>query len=247
MKKTFDSTAALSNSNQLSIWIWPSTASTKTRRYSALALATLAAVALQLSASRAHAYYSLLETGELLKPEEYQVSAEVQEGSAGGNVLFHLASGIDKNLASDSNAKATVGFGEVNFLLGGGYKWVPFPDTATQPAIGAEFGALYAHNRLNNEFTLSFSPLASKVFQTEIGDVTPYASLPIGLAFHPDDTVVPVQLVGGAEVKPLNTPDWSFLAELGINISEAYGHFSIAAAYHFDQSDIPARKNAPTR
>lgn len=183
------------------------------------------------------AYYSLLDTGELLKTNEYAASVEPQWDTHGFNALVKLDTGV----TDDQTIRALVGGGAVDFQLGALYKYVPFPDTATQPAIGGSAGIILARVSGATEATALFNPIVSKSFEIEVGDVTPYGSLPIGISWRKDETVIPLQLVGGAKFEPLNLPQWSFFAEVGSNLSHAYGHFSLAAMYRFDEDQLQRR------
>ncbi len=204
-------------------------------RISKLVLATAALLILPTLSQTAHAYYSTIDTGNLIAPGKYQVSAETQgilNRYDGVNEIGRFDTGIDDY----SSMRAILGFGAVGFDLGGFYKYVPFPDTAKQPAIGGEVGAEYTRVNGNTEFNIRFNPLVSKKFETEIGDVTPYASIPIGIDFRYNETVVPIQFVAGAEFTFLNTPNLSYFAEFGIDVNEAFGYLSAAVAWRFDDS-----------
>lgn len=199
--------------------------------------------ALLASVSDAEAYFSTIDNGELVAPGAYQVSLEPQlvlTNNEGFNVVGRLDTGIDQQ----SSARALLGVGKVDFQIGGFYKIVPFPDTATQPAIGADFGAIVARVAGETETSLRFHPLTSKRFEAEVGDFTPYASLPIGVTWRSgSETTIPVQLVGGTEFRSLNHPNISYFAELGININRSFSYLSAALAYRFDDSMMSGRRN----
>lgn len=182
--------------------------------------------------STSHAYFSVVDTGELIEQGQYQVTLEPQlilNNYDGFNLIGHFDTGIDQ----DSGARVTLGFGKVDYQVGGFYKYVPFPDTAKQPAIGGSAGVVMAKVNGVTMTSLRLKPLVSKKLQTEIGDLIPYASLPFGITFTSNQTTVPVQLVVGSEVKPMNMENISFFGEIGVNISKAFGYLSGAAAYRF--------------
>ncbi|WP_289445200.1 hypothetical protein, partial [Klebsiella pneumoniae] len=84
--------------------------------------------------------------------------------------------------------RGLVGVGSDEFFYTGLFvKYVPFPDTEDQPALGLIGGATFGREEVSLEkeevLTLRVSPLLSKDFETDIGLVTPYASLPISAAF----------------------------------------------------------------
>ncbi len=188
-----------------------------------------------LLAAQAEAYFSTLDTGELVAPGQYQVSVEPQfifQNHNGFNAVARFDTGINDS----SSVRGLIGIGKVDFEIGGFYKWVPFPDLETQPAIGGMIGATIARVNSDTEYNLRFHPLVSKRLESEIGDVIPYASLPIGISARPNETVVPIQLVAGAELRPLNTPNFTFFAELGANVNDAFGYFSAMFTYRFDEN-----------
>jgi hypothetical protein len=134
--------------------------------------------ALGLVVSRpALAYFSTIDTGDLIAPGEYQMSLEPQvflSEQQGINVIGRF----DTGLTDASSIRGVLGVGKVDFQLGAFYKNIPFPDTPHQPAIGGEAGVLVARVQNKNEVSLRLHPLISKRFQSEVGDFTPYASIP---------------------------------------------------------------------
>jgi hypothetical protein len=116
-------------------------------------------------------------------------------------------------------------------------KWIPFPDTESQPAIGGEAGLIVARIGSLTQYSIRFHPLISKKIELEIGDLIPYGSLPLGITVQSggvDETFVPVQLVGGAELRPLEMKNWSFFGEVGVNLTKSFGYVTAAVAYRFD-------------
>ncbi len=194
-----------------------------------LAFALLIALAPQ-----AHAYYSTLDTGDTLGANKYSVSVEPQfifDRYDGVNLNGRFDAGINE----DSNLRAIVGFGEVNFQAGAMYKYIPFPDTPSQPAIGIEAGALYAHLQSVSEFDLRIHPLISKKVKIEDLKFNFYGSIPFGATFHDGNTFYPIQLAFGAEWKVPKYEQFSFMGELGINVNSAFGYLSFAGIYYFDE------------
>jgi hypothetical protein len=194
------------------------------------------------NAPNAQAYFSTIDDGELVAPGQYQVSVEPQ-------VLFDRYPGVngvarfDTGFNDSSSVRGILGFGKVDFQLGGMYKWIPFPDVDGQPAIGLDAGMILARVNNQNEFSVRLHPLISKRFETEIGDLIPYGSLPLGVTTRPDKTVIPVQIVAGTEFRPLNLKNFSFFGELGINLNEAFSYISAAVAYRFDDGTLRGSGN----
>jgi len=183
--------------------------------------------------SNANAYFSTLDTGRVIQPGQYRALLEPQiifNRYDGFNLIGHFDTGVTE----DQSVRGTLGFGEVGFQLGASYKWIPFPDAATQPAIGGIAGVSFARIDDKTAFSLRFAPLASKSFETEIGDLTPYASLPIGVTTYDGETLIPVQLAVGSEWKTLNFQNLKFMAELGLNLNEAFSYISAAITYEFN-------------
>jgi hypothetical protein len=196
-----------------------------------------------LATSNAYAYYSVIDTGEMIQPKTYQVGLEPQfitNRYPGAEVTARFDAGLNES----SSVRALVGAGAVNFEIGGFYKIVPFPDVGDQPALGADLGAIVAQVPAGTEISFRIHPLVSKRLETEIGDIIPYVSLPTGITFRPDRTVVPIEFVAGAEFRPLNIRNLSGLAEVGIDLLDDFGYISIAASYRFDDDMVHGRRRA---
>ncbi len=189
----------------------------------------------------ANAYFSTMDTGDIAAPGRYRVTLEPQfilNRYDGMNMLGRF----DTSVAEDQAIRTLVGFGEVDFQLGAFYKWVPFPDSGNQPAIGGSAGLLYARVADETEFSIRFHPLISKKIETEVGDLTPYAALPFGVTSRDDRTFVPVQLAVGSEWKTLNWENLRFMAELGLNVTKAFSYLSFGLVYEFDEAGLKGRR-----
>ncbi len=177
-----------------------------------------------------HAFYSVQENGELLKPEEMQFSTEAQ-------ILTHRATGvnivgrIDRGINDESSARLTVGTGETDFVIGASYKWVPYPDLATQPAIGFIFGAIYARYEEENELSLRATTLISKAYDSDIGSFIPFIALPIGIRNYADETEFPINIAVGTRYAHPQLNTCEFTAELGLNLNESFGYISVGAVF----------------
>ena len=200
-----------------------------------LIICSIAVAALLLTSQFAHAYGSVIQTGDLVDPGAFQAGLAPQ-------ITFSRYDGVsldallDVGVDNASSARGLIGVGDgVNFEVGGLYKYIPFPDTERQPAIGGEVGVIFARTEGKSEVDLRFNPLISKKLETEIGDVSPYASLPISIAFRDGSTLVPIQLAAGSELRLLSTPQLSFFAEAGFNLHDAFGYVSGAVAWRFDE------------
>lgn len=196
----------------------------------------LASVAILFFTPQAWAFYSVMDTGDLLDPGHYRVGAETQfitNEDSGVN----LVSRFDMGLNEDSNLRAELGFGTTDLHLGAFYKWIPIPDYEQQPAIGFSSGVVFAQYSGHTELSLRFHPIVSKGFEVEFGKITPYASLPFGLRSYDDDTDVPVQLALGSDLYFSQLDLWHFKAEIGFDLSEAFTYISFGATLDFDEEN----------
>ncbi len=195
---------------------------------------TFLILALMILGIEAQAYYSTIDTGELLKKGQYRLSTE-------GNVLFNdlnggnLVARIDTGFNEDSNFRALIGTGVVGFQTGLLYKWIPIPDFQDQPAIGILGGFIYARADDVSYLSLRLHPLVSKHFKSDIGDLTPYASLPFGITGAKGTHTFPLQLTFGNDWKPNGLNKLSFITEFGFNLHESYSYVSLAALLIFDE------------
>ncbi len=201
-------------------------------------LVTLAAIlSTVLAALPANAYFSTIDTGELVAPHAYRATLEPQfilNKIDGANGIGRFATGI----TDESSAELVLGLGEVDFQAGAFYKLIPYPDTEGQPAIGAKFGFLVAEVADETEYNLRFHPLISKAFESEVGSVTTYGSLPLGLRTRNDTTTIPLQIAGGIEYKVQGHENLRLMTELGLNLSKAFDYISFAVAYNFDEENV---------
>jgi hypothetical protein len=181
------------------------------------------------------AYQSLISTGDMLSPGQYGASLETQfvtQNNSGANLVGRF----DGAYSRDLNYRAELGFGSTDFHASGMVKWIPFPDVDKQPAIGLMGGLGYAQYDDNSEVSLKAYPLISKRFIVDIGEIVPYASLPIGIRSYGGETLVPVQFTAGSELKTLYFKDLTFFAEIGFNLSNSFSYISFAALYRFGDS-----------
>lgn len=190
-----------------------------------------------LISSPASAYFGTMDTGEVLKEGQYQAMV-------GPQFIFNQYDGanftgrLDMGLMEGVSFRGILGFGKVDFQIGGMVKWIPFPDTSEQPAIGGSAGVLIARIGSLTQYSVRLHPLVSKKLETEVGDITPYVSLPLGVTVQTgvDETIVPVQLVLGSEFRPLEMSRWGFFGEVGVNMSKSFGYASVGVTFRFDDT-----------
>lgn len=189
--------------------------------------------------SYSSAYTSVMDTGEIMGPGQYKLTGESQfiTNENGG---VNLSGRVDAGLNEELGFRGEFGFGKTDVFLGGLFKYMPFPDTDTQPAIGFNAGLLYGRTRGNNLVTMRFEPLVSKQFATTFGKVTPFASLPLGFVngdHEPNGDAKAysqIQLALGSQVKVKQWQNLQFMGELGLNLKDAYSYISLGAILYFD-------------
>lgn len=196
-------------------------------------LLIMSAVTLGFIAPQSWAFYSTMDTGEVLEQGKYQIGAETQfitNNDSGANLIGRFDGGISE----EAGFRGEVGFGTTDLHLGGFFKWVPIPDYQDQPAIGITSGLVFAEYSGHSELSVRFHPIVSKGFTTEFGKITPYGSIPFGLRSYDNDTDVPVQLTGGSELHFNEIPLWRFKAEVGFDLNDAFTYISLGASLDFD-------------
>jgi len=178
----------------------------------------------------AQAFYTVQETGDLLKPNQMQIATELQaitSGDDGINVIGRFDKGLDEEI----NLRFEVGFGTTDSTVGAYIKWVPIPDYESQPAIGFTFGAHIANYEDETEFAGRVIPFVSKQFDTDWGLVTPYAALPFAFSQYDDESQNPFFLVLGSRYKHPEFQYCDFTAELGFEISDSFTYLSLGAIF----------------
>jgi hypothetical protein len=198
--------------------------------------ATLGAVLL-FSTISAQAYYSVMDTGEVMAPSRYKLTPELQFLTEEGGA--NVGTNLDVGLTEDTAIRGQLGFGTTDFYLGAFFKYMPYPDTDNQPAIGFNVGAIYASDAGDTDFTLRIEPLISKKFVTNFGAITPYGSLPLGIQhrsaqkYYHDHNNIAAQISVGTQVDLKSIPDIGLMAEIGIDLNKAYSYVSFGAAWSF--------------
>ncbi|OFZ13585.1 MAG: hypothetical protein A2Z20_04705 [Bdellovibrionales bacterium RBG_16_40_8] len=182
------------------------------------------------TANAAHAFYTVQESGDLLKPEQMQMAAELQFVTS-GNDGINLLARFDKGFDNDSNLRFVGGLGTTDFILGGYFKWVPYPDYEEQPAIGFTFGAQLARYEGENELSGRIIPFVSKKLDSDNGEFTPYVSLPFGFSNYNDHGRSPLQLVIGSRYRHQEFDKCDFNAEIGFDLNDAATYISLGAIF----------------
>ena len=180
------------------------------------------------------AFYTTQESAEVTKPGTYKIGGEPQVMLAGGSGL-NLSAFVDRGLTDSTSVRGYLGFGDIDFVAGVSYKWIPYPDYQNQPAMGLKVEGLYGREGNNNIFGVKLHPLISKKFDTDAGLFIPYGSIPIGTVSIGSKNDFTVQLVGGTEFISPKLERWHFGAELGVNASNSVGYIASYVEYLLDE------------
>ncbi|MBX7232513.1 MAG: hypothetical protein K1X29_10550 [Bdellovibrionales bacterium] len=200
-----------------------------------------------LTLPSAYAFYATMDAGQILKPGHYKISAETQAVTEGNNGM-NLAARFEGPINDELTWKAQLGFGTTNIFGGGFVKWVPIPDLDSQPAIGLIAGVVMAHadHDFNsrgtntsdfNELSVRAHPFVSKHFDCDLGEITPYASLPVGIRSAGGDSSLPIQLTVGADFKPNTWKNMSIVTEIGVNVARAFSYLAVGVTLEFDEEN----------
>jgi hypothetical protein len=190
-----------------------------------------------LLATPAMAFLSLMDTGNLKNEGEYRILGEGQilfDAPEGFNLNARFATGINE----ESEIQFEAGVGSVDYYLGAFWKWIPFPDTESQPAIGGRVGIVFADFNDLSTYGINITPMISKTFDTDSGNFTPYGGIQMALLNNVNDTNFSMQATIGLEWKPNRwdfpgMQDFQFLLEYGIEIDDAFNYLSFGASYDF--------------
>lgn len=183
------------------------------------------------------AFFSLMDTGNLVKEGDYRILGE-------GQLLFDAPEGFNLNsrfstgMGDDAEIQFEAGVGSVDFYLGAFYKWIPFPDTEEQPALGLRGGVTFADYNGYSTYGFNVTPLISKNFDTNIGYFAPYSGLILGLQKNTFESFFSMQLAIGLQWRPnewdfQSLKDFNFLLEYAVEVDDSFNHLSLGAAYNF--------------
>lgn len=186
------------------------------------------------------AYYEVLDTGEIMAPGHYKLTATGQALTSTGGA--NVAAIFDAGFQEQYGVRAIAGFGHTDYFLGTYFKWMPIPDMDSQPAIGFNLGLLYAKQADVRDLNFRFEPLLSKKFSGDTLVLTPYVTLPFGLRTRNSETQdsrasVTWQLAVGSQVQIERWKNLQFMGEIGLDLENAVSYVSAAAVWYFDQEN----------
>lgn len=182
------------------------------------------------------AYYETLQTGEVLNADQYNVGLNTQfitDHDSGVNFSGRVETGYNEEFGLGAH----LGFGTTDFVAGAYVKWVPIPDYEEQPAIGLTAGLLFARIDGYNEVSVRANPFVGKRYQTDHGNFSPYASVPIGIRSFNGETTFPIQLALGTEFEPVQFEHIRFMGEIGFNIHKAFTYITLGAVFEIDDEN----------
>lgn len=180
-----------------------------------------------ITGANAFAFMELGESGDVGGQGAYRVGLMPQVRTSDGSGA-NITGFFDAGLNDETSARAWLGSGDTDLLIGGTVKWIPIPDYNNQPAIGGRVGAFFFRQSSDSFSVFRFDPMISKKFETDIGQLTPYAAVPIMFVNHNSSSNTELQLTVGSEYVHPDVKKIRFGAELGFDMHDS---FSYVAAY----------------
>ncbi|MEC9282779.1 MAG: hypothetical protein VX642_08705 [Bdellovibrionota bacterium] len=187
------------------------------------------------------AYFSLMDSGDILAEGQYTLTTEAQlvtSGDDGLNIRAHLDQGYDPS----SQFRFSLGTGTNAYQAGFLYKWVPIPDYENQPAVGFIAGVTMAENSSDTVLALQLKALTSKNFVTPYGYVSPYGGLSLAIEVTNALNGNPAQLILGSRYQAENWSRSFLMAEFGFEIADAFSYLSVGLQYDFNENALPKIK-----
>lgn len=180
-----------------------------------------------------YAYLSILESGEIVAKDHYQlgVKPQILLNEGGG---FNIGSYLDQPIADSLSARYHLGVGKIDFHLGAGVKWIPIPDVDHQPALGVRVTGWYARTKNENVLTLQFAPMVSKKVPTDNVLLVPYLAVPLNVVSAKEKSYTGTQFIMGSEFKFESQPDYLYAAEVSVNLKDSYSYVSGSMSFPFD-------------
>jgi hypothetical protein len=195
----------------------------------------LFAISILLTAVSSSAFMTVQESNEITPSGKYKIGAEPQYRTSDGTG-FNFSGFFDRSFSESLSARATLGTGDTDFSAGGSLKWVPFPDFDRQPAVGGKVGAYLWREGSDSFTTLRFEPLVSKKFETGIGQLVPYASLPIMFNSGNNFNKTSLQVAAGAELYHPEADNMTFGVEFGLSAKDSFSYISAFATIYIDEN-----------
>lgn len=186
---------------------------------------------LLLLSQTALAYFSVIDSGELVPKDQYRFILEPQFGH------FNITAHFDAGITDESQSRVSIGAGEDGTHFDFYYKTIPIPDVDSQPAIGYKIGTSFLIDQGNTIFSLRLMPLISKTFVVKKNNVTPYFSVPLSLSMQKGTSATPIHAVFGTEMSVAKTSDMQIGFELGASIKDSFSYASGFITFYFEPDE----------
>lgn len=193
---------------------------------------TVFALTLIISA-RSFAFMEMAESGDIGGQGVYRVGLIPQAKTSDGSGA-NISGFFDAGLNDETSARAWLGSGDTDLVIGGTVKWIPIPDYNNQPAVGGRVGAFYFRDGGETYSVFRLDPLVSKKFDTDIGQLTPYAAVPVMFFTHSNSTKTQVQLTLGTEYVHPEVKKLRFGGELGFDIKDSFSYVAVYVSIALD-------------
>lgn len=183
-------------------------------------------------ANFAMAYQSLLSTGDMVQPQQFQVLGYIES-------IFDELDGVNANvrgtygMTDELQGDLELGVGEFDVMLGAFIKWVPIPDYEKQPAIGVRAGISYIDTDRYSQTSISAMPFVSKGVDSPQGRFTPYIGFPLAVNSNSNDTYFSSRIAFGTEWTHPEQKQIHVVAELGLELSKSFNSLTVGASYDF--------------
>lgn len=194
---------------------------------------SLIALSLVLFSTNSWAYLSLLSTGDIVAQNQFQglgyIEGILDEDYEGLTANARASYGVNEEF----QLEAELGLGKIDFTFGAFAKWVPIPDVEGQPAIGVRGGVSYMKYDDFSQTSIVAMPFLSKAFQTDVGRVSPYVGIPLGVNSYDDDSDFFTRLAVGSELSQTQLENVRIIGEVGFELSKSFSSITVGAAYDF--------------
>jgi|GEM_PF-2632740 len=187
---------------------------------------------LKASPSQARLPLGNADTAEILGQNQMRAQGETQYASQGGGQLLNFRGRFSANIQNDSDIQGELSFSPEGYTMAGFWKWVPYPDTVSQPAAGARMGFFYGRSEGQTIYGLQGAPTISKIISMgRLGQLIPFAALPVALESRTDSTSLRVKVSAGTQYTHPSLDRFHFLMEYGQPLLNSDYHFSLALSY----------------
>lgn len=188
---------------------------------------TIVILAAAFFSIKAMAFGTFLNSSNILKGNDYDVSATGQFFSSDRNGA-HLMGTADFPFSETTNLRFFGGAGSFDFSLGAGLKWVPHLEDSRHPFnLGTVTSIEYARDSSLDAFLIRTAPFVSKNLSWEHGVFEPYIALPIGMISVDSNSRFSSQFIVGARVNFEELNYMYFSLEGGFEVKNADSYIAI--------------------